>query len=347
VTTETASKFLNKKVAITMATFGVLLFGLFFANTAHALTLTPIRLEITGDPGETLTKQVTLINEKTLSETFYSSFANFEAQGESGTPTFVTPKDDLGTWMHAPESVVVPASSQMTVSFTITIPKDATPGGHFSAIFWGTTPNKNEPGKVTIGAKVGVLVLLSVSGDVKESAGLIGFATVGKKFFYNTLPVPFEYRFTNDGGDRIKPAGIVTIRDTIFLPADRLNANPVEGNILPGSTRKFQFDWLKRAEDANYVPGGAVKNFFHKANYQFHNFAVGLYSANMKLSYGKEGMIKKTVWFFVFPWQLLIVLIVIFTIVYWGGKKLLRRYNNYIIHRARTGIKTPHDAHHA
>jgi hypothetical protein len=344
VNTQIFRKFLsNKRAALIAAFFGMLM----CASTASALTLTPIRLEVRGDPGETLTETVTLINDKTTLGTFYSSYSNFEAQGETGTPTFVAPKDDIGTWMTAPESVVVPPNSEKTISFTINIPKNAAPGGHFGAIFFGTTPEKQEPGKVTIGAKLGVLVLLSVNGDVKQGGGLLGFNTIGHKFFYNTLPVTMEYRFKNDGGDRIKPAGSVSIRDTIFIPADKLNANPVEGNILPGSTRRFEINWQKHAEDQAYVSPGGFKGFLHTVSYQWQNFAIGLYSANMKITYDTSGMAKKSVYFFVFPWQLVIVMIVIFIIVFFGGKKILKRYNNYIIRRARTGMNTPRDAHHA
>jgi hypothetical protein len=54
----------------------------------------------------------------------------------------------------------------------------------------------------------------------------------------------------------------------------------------------------------------------------------------------------ETVFFFVLPWQLLICLAVIFIIVFWGGKKLIRRYNRHIIQKARLGMNTPNGANH-
>jgi hypothetical protein len=60
------------------------------------------------------------------------------------------------------------------------------------------------------------------------------------------------------------------------------------------------------------------------------------------VAYGTDAVhVKKTTWFFVFPWQLVIILAVIIFIVLWGGKKLIRRYNRFIIERARANMKLP------
>ena len=339
---------LNYKAPLIIFAIIALGFCLYPINKASALTLTPTRFEIRGNPGETLKEEMLLINEGDKSEVLYSSFSNFEAQGESGSPAFAEPKDDLGTWI-VPEvsSLNLAAGQQKIVPFTVNIPKDAEPGGHFAVIFWGNSPNGGSNG-VSVGSKTGILILLSVNGDVKEEAGLLNFNTLDKQFFYNTLPVSFEYRFRNDGGDRIKPNGVITIRDTIFFPADYLNANPVEGNVLPNSTRKIKVDWIKYQRPIDYVvPTGFFKKFLSDVVYQWKNFAVGLYSANLNVEYGTQGAhAKKTVFFFVFPWQLVLVMLLIFIIVFWGGKKLIKRYNKFIIEKARTGMKLPSNASH-
>src|ERR1035437_8595172 len=166
--------YLNHRAFLTF--FAIIVLGLcFYSPSAQALTLTPTRFEIRGNPGDVLTESMTLINENTDTETFYSSYSNFEAQGETGTPTFVAPKDDLGTWITTNTFLTVAPRQQIIVPFKVTIPKNAEPGGHFAVIFWGTT----QPGQtgVSIGSKTGILVLLSVNGNVKQDAGLLGFNT--------------------------------------------------------------------------------------------------------------------------------------------------------------------------
>ncbi|OGI90574.1 hypothetical protein A2911_00405 [Candidatus Nomurabacteria bacterium RIFCSPLOWO2_01_FULL_40_15] len=337
---------LNFRVLLTV--FTIVTLGLYLYPTkVNALTLSPTRFEIRGNPGDTLNEEMLITNETETAEIYYSSFSNFEAQGDSGSPAFVEPKEGLGTWITTgAASIDVAPRQQKIVSFKVDIPKDAEPGGYFAVIFWGTSPAGQ--GQVSIGAKTGILVLLSVNGEVREEAGLLNFNTIDSKFWYNTLPVSFEYRFKNDGGDRIKPQGTIKIRDTIFLPTETLDANPVEGNVLPGSTRKIKVDWIKYERPVDFVePTGIFAKFWSDTYYQWKNFAVGLYSANLNVSYGlQEQQVKKTVFFFVFPWQLVLVMVLLFIIIFWSGKKLIKRYNRFIIERARAGINLPPNSLH-
>ncbi len=322
----------------------MILIGVFYgSNHVYALTISPVRIEVSGNPGETISEDILIKNESESTMTYYSSFSNFQSQGESGTPSFVDAKDDLGTWMDTATSIVLKGSESKYIKLNITIPNNAEPGGHFAAVFWGTNPNDTKG--VSIGAKTGTLILLSVNGDVKESAGLVDFSTKDNKFWYNTLPVSFTYRFRNDGGDRIKPVGKITMRDLVYLPAARIDANPSNGNILPNSTRRFDVDWVKHPRPKDYIsPTGTINKFFDQALYQWRNFAMGPYFVKMSLLYGTEASrISKNVFIFVFPWQLILCLLIIFIIVFWGGKKLIKRYNRHIIKKARAGMNTPND----
>jgi hypothetical protein len=317
--------------------------GLF--SKSSAMTITPVRYELSGDPGETVKKEMVLINDDDVPVTYYSSFANFEAQGETGSAAFIErPTEDIGTWMKTERSVIVYPGEQKTVEFSINIPDGAEPGGHFGVIFWGTSPEYIEDGKqLAVSAKTGLIVLLSVKGEVEEVGGLIEFDTKDSKFWYNTLPVSFYYRFRNDGGDRIKPEGKIKIRNLLFITIDKLNANPMDGNILPSSTRKFNIDWIKYTRSKDYeAKAGFISDFFDHVYYQWKNFAIGLYSAKLDISYGlSDEEAKKIVYFFVFPWQLIICLIIIISTIYFGGKKLIKKYNNYIIKKAQSMMNTP------
>lgn len=326
----------------------ILIIAVFFVSkNAHALSLSPVRVEVSGNPGETVTREMVITNESEGNSIYYSSYANFEASGDTGSPAFVEPKDDIGTWLSTTASIDLKANESKTVTFKIEIPKDAEPGGHFGSIFWGTNPNNGTSG-VAVGSKTGILILLSVNGDVKEAGGLVDFNTKDNKIFYNTLPVSFTYRFRNDGGDRIKPVGKIVMHDLFYIPEDKIDANPGGGNILPSSTRRFNVDWVKDPRAKDYVaPSGVVGKFFGQAIYQWNNYAFGPYFAKLNLLYSTDAIrVKDTVFFFVFPWQLLICLAIIFFTVFWGGKKLIRRYNKHIIQKARLGMNKPNDATH-
>ena len=310
-------------------------------NNAFALSLSPARIEIESDPGTTVQAKIQVLNEQSETKTFYTSFANFEAMGDGGTPNFTDDKTGLASWITTNESVItLKAGEQKIVPITITIPKNTTPGGYFAATFFGSAPNSSDTTQVSIGSKIGSLVLLRVSGDIKEAAGLSEFNTENGKKFYNTLPVNFVYKFRNDGGDRVHPNGEIKIKSFGLIRRARLNGNPVDGNILPGSTRKFTVTWEKNSmelkKDLN-----PVASFFQSVKYQWKNFAFGYYSANLKLAYGtKLATVSSKTSFFVFPWQLLLCILVLLFIVYKTGKTLLRKYNAHIISKANTVIKS-------
>ncbi len=294
---------------------------------AQALTISPARLEVSGDPGTTISGEFLLINEQEATKTFYSSVENFQAQGETGTPTFVPGKDGLASWIRVIPEVSLSKGQQQKVSFTIAIPKDADPGGHFAAIFLSTAPTGNGAGQVSVGAKVGILVLLRVSGDIKEGGGISSFTTSSGGFFYSTLPIGFSYRFNNTGNDRVRPDGNLVMRDTIGLKAAEIPANDSKGNVLPSSVRRFEVNWGPDAP----APSG----FFAKAGYQWKHFAFGFYSASLDLSYGSASAAHSKIHLFVFPWQLLLIIAIILTGLAFGFAKGLKRYNRWIISKAR------------
>ncbi|MEO5646659.1 MAG: hypothetical protein ABIQ91_04240 [Candidatus Paceibacterota bacterium] len=322
----------KKTAAFIIAT--TVFFAIFFLHTTitHALTISPARIEIAGDPGAVVGGEFTLINEQSTVQTYYVSYENFNAQGETGAPSFSADKTGLDTWLAVnPTQVTLDPGKAVKVPYAITIPANTQPGGFFAAIFWSTTPPNSGTTQLSIGAKVGVLILLRVNGEVTEKAGITQFDRNGHGFFYSALPVSLRYKFRNDGTDRVEPKGTITIRDTIFIPTAHLDANDAIGNVLPGSVRQFSVQWLK------HVAPESLQGFFTNVQYQWQNFAIGLYSAHLSLAYGTQGLhTSKTIWFFVFPWQLVLCIVVLVLIVWKGGKTLLRRYNRYIIQQAQS-----------
>lgn len=318
---------LNNLLKVVFLTVLVFILGTF--SKADALTVSPARLELSGDPGQTVTAEFLLVNEQADTKTFYSSTANFEAQGDTGTPNFTDSKEGLASWIKVIPQVVLKKNEQQKVKFDITIPKDAGAGGHFAAVFLSTSPVSADKSQVSIGAKIGVLVLLRVSGDIKEGGGVSTFGTKDKTSFYTSLPVTFTYHFSNTGGDRVNPAGDVIVRNLVGFESVRLPANQAQGNVLPGSTRKFDVIW------GNTEVSTKGLGFFAMAGYQWNHFALGRYVAHLNLAYGSNGVATATTAIYVFPWQLLVLTIILLVVIFFGAKALLTRYNRWIIKKAK------------
>jgi hypothetical protein len=304
-----------------------------FTQSVSALTISPARMDLSGDPGKVVSGEFILTNEQPETQTFYTSAQNFEAQGETGTPNFVDSTDGLATWISLIDQVTLKPNQQTKVHFTVTIPKDADAGGHFAAIFLTTNPPHATGGQVAVGAKIGMLVLLHVSGDIKESGGIVGFETKSKAFISTMLPVTFVYRFANSGNDRVNPAGEITVRDIVGLTAMKLNANPGVGNVLPGSTRRFEVAW------GPSTPLSLNAGFFETAWYEAKNFAFGFYRANLQLGYGVSSSDQSSVSLFIFPWQLIIVVVVLLYIIWFLFRRGIKRYNRWIISQAQFAMQ--------
>lgn len=325
------------KKTLTVLSFALALLVLAsFPKGANALTLTPPRLDVAGDPGSTISTMMTVINDGVTTATYYSSFANFESQGETGTPVITAATDDLGTWISVPASITLAPGASRDVSVSIAIPKDASPGGHFAAVFWGTQPNLPTSKQSGIGAKTGSLVLLTVNGNIPESGNVLNFDTTTGTHFFTALPIPFYYRFQNGGGDRIEPQGDIIMKDMAFITGAKVPGNPVDGNILPNSVRKFTTAWVGQAGDQGVVP----KGFFAAVGYEFHNFAFGRYAAHLELAYGTKGEVTNSVvhvW--VFPWQLTLFVLVLALLIFLIVKSAIKHFEHWAVEEAEVMLK--------
>lgn len=310
--------------------------ALFFTfSSAEALTVSPVRLEVSGDPGTSITGTFQLMNEEETERTFYVSFENFEAQGEDGTPHFVESNEGLATWVHLlPEglaSVTLAPGATQELVYEINIPAEAPPGGYFAAIFWGTTPQSTDEEPLSVGAKVGILLFLTVNGAIEEEGGLVEFAldTDGKSIF-TELPVPFYYRIQNEGADRIMPTGSLKIRNTLGLLTTEITLNATQSNILPSSIRRFEETWGTEPVDETPM------HFWDHVNAQWSSFALGYYRAELNVEETTA-----TVGFWIIPWQLgslvlggsFLILLFFYTVV--------RTYNRWIIAQVVSQLRNP------
>jgi hypothetical protein len=337
-----------KKLNRSKLTLGILflsIFYIFLGKEAYALTLSPPRLEVSGDPGQTLVGELEIYNEQESEITFYVSAQNFEARGETGSPYFL-PYDGTGlaSWIFAQDSITLGPKERAKLPYEIVIPQDAEAGGYFASIFFATSPQTpEEAGQVTIGSKVGTLVFLNVSGDAPEGAGVIEFKTKGGNMF-PYLPITLYYRFSNNGARKVMPLGDIQIKSMFGNLTATLDANRSKGNVLPGSIRRFEVAWSMLGQDSveekdleNMVglEEGQKLSFFDAVRMQKDNFAIGKYTADLNLKYGDNETTSAQATFWVIPWQILSLvaggLLLIIIII----KLMMKRHNKKLIEQVK------------
>lgn len=297
------------------------------ATSTHALTISPAKIEVTADPGSTVRGEIELFNEQEEAKIFYTSHENFESRGDSGAPYFTGAESGLATWISIISDVTLAPDERLSIPYTISIPASAKPGGYFAAIFFGSQPPRASDGEVSIGGKIGALILLKVTGDVEESAGLVDFGTVDGKRFFSTLPVGLEYGFNNTGGDRVVPRGEITIKNTLRLTSAKMPANEYEGSVLPNSTRRFETAWGNESKEN--------LGFFGTALVQVKDFHIGWYTARLEVGWGQLAETASASYsFLVIPWQLLSIVIVIVFLAWFIFKFWFVRMKQKIIAEA-------------
>lgn len=304
----------------------------FMAKPAKALTIVPPSLEYSVNAGDVIPATIKLFNGSQNTETVYASTSNFTAKGEAGEPDFdlnAVPTD-IATWIDYPQGpLTIAPNDNLRIPITIRVPKNAEPGGHYAAVFFGNDPAKTnkDGGQVAIRSLLGSLVIVRVTGDVREAATVSEFKTENDKTTVDSLPANFILKIKNSGNVHVRPQGTVVIKNMFGGETARIAINEVNGAVLPNSIRAFSSIWTKT--------GKTGKGFFGKVGQQWSNFALGSYTATATVTYGenKQSLVS-TAKLTVFPWQLLLVLLILIAIVVFIFLFGIRNYNAAIIRSA-------------
>lgn len=322
-----------RRLALRLIALSALLVAIFLPSStvlaqapsaANGLEISPALVEIKADKSNVYTVEIKVINVTQSTLLFDNFIDDFGAKDETGAPSILLGPNteplatSIKSWVSPIASFTLEPGKERKIQATITVPANAEPGGHYGVIRFSGHEGGEASGNVTQIASAGTLVLINVSGNVKESLELASF-TPSKNdkpsFFFETGPVTFVSRFTNTGSVHVKPVGQIEIKDSFGNPVASLPVNEAKGNVLPSSTRRFE-STLDRP------------------------WLFGHYSADISIAYGNTGQaIVRTISFWVIPWKILLVgLLVLITIVY-ILRKGIKRYNTYIIEKDKKSRK--------
>lgn len=323
-----------KKFFQTLFALGLLL--LVSPGFAHALTISPPLVDRTMDPGQSEQGTIILINDTNQEQTFYASVQKFIAKGEEGQQEYLDETDSSGlpSWIALDQkSIILAAGEKRDFKWSIDLPKDAEPGGHYATIFFSTKANDENGKAVGVGGKLGVLFLVNVNGNIKESADVESFNLIAKSqdpanakmiSSINHLPAYFELRVKNSGSVHITPTGQIDIYNTFGSKVTSVPVNPKNNKVLPNSIRKIDSSWGE---------AGATEatGFINNLKAEWSGFAVGRYTAKVDAKYGTQNQpLNADVSFWVFPWRLgLMALLLLIALLV-----VLKLYNAMVIKSA-------------
>ncbi len=270
--------------------------------------VSPVRTDITVNPGQTQEVTVTIQNVSDSVEELQTIVNDFEAKDESGTPALLlngqnAPQHGLKQYVTVPNgNFTLQPNEQKTVIVDVTIPKGAAGGGYYGAIRFapaGGSGNQN----VNLSASVTSLILARVSGNVIDNLSIASFNTQKKpvdatvtpsagSVFTNGKNIQVAVRFQNEGNVQEAPFGkIIVMKGSKTIDTQEINNSTERSNVLPNSIRRYTVD--------------------------LHNTtSYGKYTVEGNFGYGSKGQLlsaKST--FYVVPLALIIAVIAIIVVI--------------------------------
>ena len=287
------------------------------AQSALSLSVSPTIFDMSANPTQEWTSTVRVINPNPYELKVFANVVNFRPQGEDGQGRFVPIVEEeskgksMAEWVDVTrEEIIIPAEQTKELPFTITVPEDAPPGGHFAAMLIGTKPPEERSSSQMVTSQIVTsLLFLRVTGDVNEDGDIRSFRTADRVI--EKPEAIFELRFENKGNVHILPQGEIQIKNMWgqergIIP---INRNTLFGNVLPDSVRQYRFSWTGEWSIAD----------------------MGRYTAIASLAYGEDvrKFSSSETTFWVLPWKAFLLTIAIFFafmyIITWGIKLYIRR----------------------
>lgn len=282
-----------------------------FAQSALTLSVSPIIYDISVDPEQSFKSNLRVINVNQKELTVFLQVVNFIPSGDKGSVKFLPLSDNgedentLANWLNiTAEPITVPAEQSIEVPFSLNIPKNAPPGGHYAAILVSTKPFLNTAGEsnLQVAQVVTSLVFAKVSGDINELGIIRDFYTTN-----SLVPKPettFELGFENKGNVYLQPQGEIKIYNMWGEERGEIPVNQTVG-----------YGKVPHKQKTSVAEFDGIRKFSFSWKGEGSVFDIGRYKAIATLSYGTENKhtttAKTTFW--VFP--LKFILISIFSLI--------------------------------
>lgn len=260
--------------------------GVLLGQTALAqlsIGISPLIFEMTANPGDAIENFMKIYNPSTESTIVIKmEVEDIAPTGEAGH-VVVEPAEtesySISRWVTMePVEIELRPNEEKFVKFTIRVPENAEPGGHYGTVLASTKSVSGPEGTgVGIVTRTGSLVLLTVPGIMQEELLINDFSAPR---YSECGPIPFEIRFENTGTIHLRPKGLITVTD--WLGKKITDISLTEKNVLPKGIRKFEASW-----DQKWLWGGK-------------------YTATLTGSYGANNtqLIPVVITFWVFPWKI-------------------------------------------
>lgn len=288
----------------------------------RTITIVPPTVKKTLDPGAKTEGVMKVINDSNETLTFAVSVQDYVVIDKKGTPNILPPntlngKYSAASWIGVtPDTFTIEPHQKQTLNYYLQIPADASPGGHYAAVVYApTTPGERmQTSGASVRTQTGTLFYIDVNGDVMEKAKVVNFLA---NSFQEYGPVKISTEIQNMGDLHITPDGQIVVKD--LLGRTISNTKLDTHNIYPGN-KSYQYE-----------------------NTIGQNLMIGRFEAILLASYGKTKNLPlmSTVYFYVFPWKVAAVIVLIIIAAILGMKLMKKKKGNEPKQTAEVKNETP------
>jgi len=279
------------------------------ASPRGDFSLGPGKIELWMNPGEKLSKELLITSRIDKTTKFKIELEDFEGSRDPERAVVLLGEKrgpySLKDYLY-PEvtEFTLEYGEKMTLPIEISIPKDAKPGGLYGVVLVAIEPistvrqeeGARATGEVKVISRLGTLFFVRIKGETGETieSGFLKDFKIEKNF-YEKGPISFELLFENNGNVYLAPYGIIEIKNFLGKKVSEIELNP--WFVMPDSLRLRDIQW------------GEWSMF-------------GRYTADIKVNRGYQDIIdEKSVVFWVIPWKIisvgLVVLTIIICILFW------------------------------
>ncbi len=276
----------------------------FASNTAHLLVI-PSKQEITAKQDEKTIIRITFYNQ---SDSFISGtlkIVDFIVSDDTGAPHFLEAKNDIKSRYSAKDwistiskQLTIPAQDHIEVVAYISIPPNATPGGHYAAAIFEpikTTDIEQTTAPLT-SMRLASLISIVVPGEIIEKASIQNLSFPG---FLEYGPVPIQALITSDGNSHIRTQVTFSLLNMFGDITDKTTTTTRA--IFPGSSRKYHSSLGKK-------------------------YLLGRYKIIVFAQYNGGQAVIKEEYLWIIPWRLITIIIVLLLIIFMCIKKTYKHY---------------------
>jgi len=206
----------------------------------ESIALSPVNKRYEINAGEAREDKFTVINDGNIAFDFVVYTRPYSVTNEKYDPSFTETQGnaDAYKWVSFDQArYQLEPGKSIEIPYTMRVPSNAAPGGHFGVVFVETQPKDGGQSAVVRKKRVGMILYATVNGTYQIGGEKLGTSI---PFLQHRSPLSATTRVKNTGNADFVVTSTLTVKD-IFGNAKHQQKK--ENAVLPSTTRAIPLEW--------------------------------------------------------------------------------------------------------